>query len=169
MGIFRQLRLKTPVALALQLACLGSAAIASGFDMSVQVKSATQQVSAKYAEEQPSATKPHPRPVFTSESKETLLVSWKATNNAKQATFQDVLIHCFVVAEKEPGQASLPNLKDAVQESALTMDFKPGDSATGEFSLMVDKPGAYLVRIETQNVPDSHGHEHYAALDLVRK
>ena len=169
MGIFRQQRLKAPVALAIHLACLGSAAIAADFEMSLEVKSAMQQVSAKPTEEQPSAAKPHPRPVFTSESKETLLVSWKATNNAKQATFQDVLIHCFVVAEKEPGQASMPNLKDPVQESALTMDFKPGDSATGEFSLMIDKPGAYLVRIETQNVLDKHGHEHYAALDLVRK
>ncbi len=169
MAIFRQLRLKAPVVLAFHLACLCSAAIASDFEISLQVKSATQQVSTNSTEEQPSPAKPHPRPVFTSESKETLLVSWKATNNAKHATFQDVLIHCLVVAEKEPGQAGLPSLKDPVQESALTMDFKPGDSATGELSLTIDKPGTYLVRIETQNVLDKYGHEHYAALDLVRK
>ena len=169
MAIFRHLCLNASVAFTFSLAGFGSAAIASDFEISLQVKSATQRVSTKSTEEQPSPTKPHPRPVFTTESKETLLVSWTATNNAKQATFQDVLIHCLVVAEKEPGQAGLPNLKDAVQESALTMDFKPGDSATGEFSLVIDEPGTYLVRVETQNMLDKYGHEHYAALDLVRK
>jgi hypothetical protein len=159
---------KSAVVLALQLAYPASAAIASDFEMSLQVKSATQQASVKHTEESPSPNKPQTRPVFTSEPNETLVVTWTATNNAKE-TYQDVLIHCLVVAEKEPGQAALPSLKDTVQESALTMDFKPGDSAKGEFSLAIDAPGAYLVRVETRNMLDKHHHEHYVALDLVRK
>jgi hypothetical protein len=49
------------------------------------------------------------------------------------------------------------------------MDFKPGDSATGEFSLKIDEPGTYLVRVETQNMLDKYDHECYVALDLVRQ
>ena len=169
MEIFHHLRLKAPVVVACHLAFLATTVIASDFEMSLQVKLAKQRASTKYTEEQPSPTRPHPRPVLTCEFNETLLVSWTATNNAKQATFQDVLIHCLVVAEKEPGQAGLPSLKDAVQESALTMDFKPGDSATGEFSLKIDEPGTYLVRVETQNMLDKYDHECYVALDLVRQ
>jgi hypothetical protein len=165
----RHLRLKAAVVLAFPLAFLASTVIASDIEMSLQVKSAKQRVSVKHTEEQPSPKKPPPRPVFASKSNETLLVSWTATNSGKKATFEDVVIHCVVVAEKEPGQAVLPSLKDTVQESALTMDFKPGDSATGQFSLVIDQPGTYLVWVETRNMFEKHNHEHYVALDLVCK
>ena len=169
MRIVRHLCLNASVGLTFSWACFGSAAIAADFEISIQVKSATGRLSTKSTDEQPSPLKPHPRPVFTTKAKETLLISWTATNNAKQATFHDVLIHCFVVAEKEPGQAGLPDLKDPTQESALTMDFKPGDRATGEFSLAIDTAGTYLVRVETRNLPDDFNHEPYAALDLTSK
>ncbi len=153
------------------LVFLTSVAIASDMELSLQVKSAKQRVSTKHTEEEPSPTKPEPRQVFTSNQQENLLISWKATNVGKQETFEDVLIHCVVVAEKELGQRAMPSLKDndPLQESALTMDFKPGGSASGEFSLVIDKPGIYLIRVETRNMLGKHGHEHYAALDLVRK
>ena len=167
MIIFRRLRLKALAVLALHLAFLNSVVVASDFDLSLEVKSADQRVRSKYTEEQPSPEKPHPRPMFTSESHALLQISWKATNVGKDAAFKDVLVHCLVVAEKTPGQTLLPDLKDPVQESAITMDFKPGDVATGTFSLTIDKPGAYLVRVETQNMLGQHGHEHYTALDLV--
>ena len=74
-------------------------------------------------------------------SHEDFVVSWKATNGSKGQTFKDVMIHCVVVAEKEPGQLTMPSLKDPTQESALTMDFKPGSAASGKFSLAIDEPG----------------------------
>ena len=49
------------------------------------------------------------------------------------------------------------------------MDFKPGNSASGTFSLAIDQPGTYLVRVETRNLLDQHGHDYYVAIDLVRK
>lgn len=167
--IFRHVRGKAVVVFACHLAYFASAVDASDFEVSLQVRSAEQRLSVKYTEEVPSPNKPHARPVFASNSGETVLVSWTVTNNARQDTFPDVLIQCLVVAEKEVGQAALPRLNDAAQVSALTMDFKPGDSATGEFSLAIDEPGTYLIRVETRNMLDQHGHEHYAALDLVRK
>jgi len=144
-------------------------AVASGLEILLQVRSAKQRVKTTHTELQPSATKPQPRPVLTCGEHENLLVSWKATNTSEKETLQDVIIHCVVVAEQAAGQAKVPPLKDPVQESALTMDFKPGSSATGTFSLVIDRPGAYMVRVETRNMLEKYGHEYYAALDLVRK
>jgi hypothetical protein len=169
MNLFRRLCRAAALVIALDSAFVASAASAADFEISLQVKSATQQTDAKFTEQQPSPTKPRPRPVFTAKAKETLVISWKATDTTKQTTFQDVLIHCFIVAEKNPGQADLPSMKDPEQESALTMDFKPADIANGEFSLKLDQPGTYLVRVETQNMLDRYGHEYYAALDLICK
>ncbi len=169
MGIIPALQLKTSVVLAISVVCSNSAAIAADIEMSLQVRSATQRVSTKHTEEQPSPTKPQPWPVFTSEEHEDLLVSWNATNVSEHDTFQDVLIHCVIVAELEPGQSTTPGLKDPVKESALTMDFKPGSSASETFSLQIDRPGTYLVRVETRSMLDKHGHEYFAALKLVRK
>ena len=59
------------------------------------------------------------------------------------------------------------DLKDPLQESALWMDFKPGSMATGKFSVAIAEPGAYLLRVETREMLATHGHEHYAALDLI--
>ena len=88
MEIFHHLRLKVPVVVACHLTFLATTVIASDFEMSLQVKSAKQQADTKHTEEQPSPTKPQSRLVFTTDSKETLLVSWKATNMAKQTTFR---------------------------------------------------------------------------------
>jgi hypothetical protein len=163
------LQLKTSIVLAIFAVYPNSVAIASDFELWLQVKSAKQRISTNHTDEQPSSTKPPQRPVFTSEEHEILFVSWKATNVGDHETFRDVLIYCVVVSEPKPGHATVPPLKDPVQESALTMDFKPGSKASGTFSLVIDQPGTYLVRVETRNMLDKHGHEHYAALDLVRK
>jgi hypothetical protein len=116
---------------------------------------------------QPSPKKPQPRPSCGVKAHQDFVIAWKATNVGKRETFKDVIIHCVVVAEKELGQATMPPLKDPVQESALTMDFKPGGAATGKFSLSIDEPGAYLLRVETREMVRTHGHDHYAALDLI--
>lgn len=169
METFRRQCLKGAVVVASLLTCAALPAAASDFEMSLEIKSANAQTSVKHTEEQPSPDRPAARPVFTSESNEPLKITWTAINRAKQASFKDVLIHCVVVAEKEAGQPDVPDLRDVVYESALTMDFKPGRDAKGEFSLAIDEPGAYLVRVETLNMLEEHGHEHYVALDLVRK
>ena len=158
---------RTAVALPVALACLSSGAIASDMEISIEVKAARQRARTTHTEIQPSSKKPQPRPVCTVKAHEDFVVSWKATNTGKRETFKDVIIHCVVVAEKEPGQATVPPLKDPAQESALTMDFKPGVSAAGKFSLTIDEPGAYLLRVETREMLPTHGHEHYAALDLI--
>ncbi len=144
-----------------------SSASASDVEISIDVKANGLHVRSTRTEIEPSPQKPPARPVCRVKAHEDFVVSWKATNVSKGSTFKDVLIHCVVVPEKEPGQLTMPSLKDPTQESALTMDFKPGSAASGKFSLAIDEPGAYLLRVETREMLNTHGHEHYAALDLI--
>ena len=159
--------LLVPFVLAIGLTCQWRAALASDIEISIEVKAGSQRARTTQTEIQPSPKKPRPRPVLGVKAHQDFIVAWKATNTSKRETFKDVMIHCVVVAEKEPGQTTMPPLKDPVQESALRMDFKPGGSASGKFSLAIDEPGAYLLRVETREMFDTHGHEHYAAMDLV--
>ena len=159
-------RLATLVLLAAP-AFVSASAVASDMEISIDVQANGQHVRSARTEIEPSPQKPPARPVCRVKSHEDFVVSWKATNGGKGQTFKDVMIHCVVVAEKEPGQLTMPPLKDPTQESALTMDFKPGSSASGKFSLAIDEPGAYLLRVETREMLNTHGHEHYAAIDLV--
>jgi hypothetical protein len=136
-------------------------------EISIEVKASNQRVRTTRTEIQPSQKKPAPRPTCPVKVHQEFVVTWKVTNSSKRETFKDVTIHCVVVAEKEPGQTTMPALRDPAQESALWMDFKPGGTATGNFSLAIDEPGAYLLRVETREMLPTHGHEHYAALDLI--
>jgi hypothetical protein len=100
---------------------------------------------------------------------ERVVVKWTMTNSDTKASFKNVLVHFFVVKEDEAGQLLVPKLlKDVALESALTMDFGPGEKTRGELSFTLDNAGAYLVRLETIGAAaGSEGHEHYAALDVV--
>lgn len=134
-------------------------------------KKADGKFATKLTREQPTAKKRPARLVFKGETDQRLTVKWKALNGSKSATYKDVLVHFFVVAEKKAGQPKVPPLgKDAAEhEGAVTLDFKPGDRAEGEFSLTIRKAGSYLVRVETVGLAGREGHECYAALDLVLK
>src|SRR5580698_5599887 len=125
-------RLATLVLLAAP-AFVSASAVASDMEISIDVQANGQHVRSARTEIEPSPQKPPARPVCRVKSHEDFVVSWKATNGGKGQTFKDVMIHCVVVAEKEPGQLTMPPLKDPTQESALTMDFKPGSSASGKF------------------------------------
>jgi hypothetical protein len=113
--------------------------------------------------------KPRARLVLDGASGKPFLIHWTLTSTASQETFKDVLVHFFIVKEEKAGQQAVPKLDKQVEaESALTMDFKPGDRAQGEQTLQIDKPGAYLVRLETVGAATGgDGHEYFAALDLI--
>ena len=62
----------------------------------------------------------------------------------------------------------MPKLdKGVIAESALSMDFGPKDKSEGELSFTIDKPGCYLLRLETIGATAGPaGHEDFAALDV---
>jgi hypothetical protein len=113
--------------------------------------------------------KPKDRSVLEARAGERVTVQWTLRNADPKTTFKDVTVHFFAVKEEKAGQQAVPKLDRGVAaESALTMDFKPKDSNEGELSFTIDKPGTYLVRVETLEAaqgPD--GQEYFAAIDLV--
>jgi hypothetical protein len=114
--------------------------------------------------------KPKPRGILEAQAGKTIEAKWTITSTAGKDTAKDVLVHFFVVKIDKAGQQTVPKLdKDVPAESALTMDFKPKDKAEGELSFTIDKPGTYLIRLETIGSAGKDGHEHFAALDLVIK
>src|SRR5437899_8690331 len=94
--------------------------------------------------------KPKQRGMLRAKPGDTILIKWALTSTAKKEVAKDVTVHLVVVKEEKVGQVAVPKLnKDVVAETAMTMDFKPKDKAKGEITVEIDKPGAYLVRIET--------------------
>ena len=70
--------------------------------------------------------------------------------------------------EEMIGQREVPQLTaDVTYEGALTMDFKPQGDADWRWTLNIHEPGSYLLRVETIGMEEQHGHDHYAAMDLV--
>jgi hypothetical protein len=112
---------------------------------------------------------PKPRAVLEAKAGERVTVKWALRCTDAKETYKDVIVHFFAVREEKTGQQAVPKLdKDVAAESALTMDFKPKDAADGELSFTVDRPGSYLLRLETIGAAAGlEGHEHFAALDLV--
>jgi len=141
---------------------------ADGFEIVVEVKSVDHHVLTKHTHESPSSEKSPDRPVLRAKADDDLRVLWRATNTHRSDAFQDVLVHFFVVKVDKIGQEKVPNvLKDAEHEGALTTDYNPEERSSGQFTVKIRKRGAYLLRVETIGMQAKHGHEHYAAMDLL--
>jgi hypothetical protein len=145
-----------------------SAARADHFAIDLDVQAAGKKAAA-HAQAQGSGQKAKSRPVLHLQAGQRVAVKWLLTNTHTKATFKDVIVHFFVVREEHVGQQTVPKLGKTVQaESALTMDFRPGDKTRGEVSFVIDVPGAYLLRLETVGAAvEPETHEHYSAIDLV--
>jgi len=113
--------------------------------------------------------KPRPRKVMYVKTGTPLHVSWSLTNTSKDVVCKNVLVHFFAAREEKLGQFAPPKLdKKVPAETALVLDFNPGETARGGLTFTIDQPGFYLLRVETQRAAQGpEGHEHFAALDLV--
>ncbi len=113
--------------------------------------------------------KPKARGVLQAKAGDKIVIHWTLASTAKKEIAKDVTVHLVVVKEEKAGQVAVPNLnKDVVAETTMRMDFKPKDKAKGDLSVAIDKPGVYLVRVETIGAAaGTEGHEHFAAVDLV--
>jgi hypothetical protein len=138
-------------------------------DLEVKAANATKTV---HAETLGLGVKPKARAVREIQAGDQITIKWTLTSTAKE-TVKDVQIQFYAVKIPKPGDAPPPPRdfdKDAILQTALTMDFKPKDKTEGELSLQVDKPGTYLLRLETKGAavgPDDH--EHFATLDLIAR
>jgi hypothetical protein len=114
--------------------------------------------------------KPKPRAVLEVQAGDQVTVKWTLTSTSKD-TIKDVLVHSYAVKISKAGDPPPPKLaKDVLLETALTMDFKPKDKSHGELTLKPEKPGVYLLRLETiVDAANHQDHEHFATLDLVAR
>ena len=149
-------------------ALLGSGP-AHGHPFTVRLEAEAGKISKK-AETQTTAlgAKPKTRDVLTLARGERVRIKWNLKNSDAKATFKDVIVHCFVVKEAKTGQREVPKLnKDVALETVNVMDFKPGESTEGELDFVLDRPGSYLLRLETVGAASADNlHEYFAALDL---
>jgi len=147
---------------------LSGAARAHHFAIDLEARAAGQSQTA-HGEMLAVGIKTKPRAVLHLKAGERVKVKWTLTNSHAKDSFKNVLVHFFVVKEDQAGQQVVPKLgRGVVVESALTMDFGPGDKSGGDLSFTIDAPGAYLLRLETIGTAvEPEAHEHFAALDLV--
>jgi|HubBroStandDraft_6_1064221.scaffolds.fasta_scaffold212289_2 hypothetical protein len=163
-------RLPAILGMALFCATTTGAAVASEFEIRLDLKSDGHETRTERTEESPARSRKQTRPVMEIGQNVPIVLSWHAENTDKSDAYEDVLMHFFVVEEKRVGQADVPKLSaGVVYEGALTMDFRPHDKTDWRMTLKIPDTGTYLVRVETIGMAAKHGHEHFAAIDLVIK
>ncbi len=125
----------------------------------------TGQVSAS-ADQTPPDWGKNPRPVLKAKVNDPIHINFLLTNVYPHKKLENVVVHFYIALEKKAGQHDLPDLnQDVFTETAFEMDFKPGGKAGQRSTFRIDKPGVYLVRVETRNTQSDH--EHFSAVDLV--
>ncbi len=148
------------------LAC-GRLARAEHAKVTLDVSASGAQVTA-YVDQTPPDHGKNPRPVIKAKVGEPIKIQWMLTNVYPHKTLEDVVVHFYVAREGSVGQKPTPDLSveaNVVLETAFEMDFKPGAKAGARNSFTIDRPGAYLVRVESRQTKSDH--EHFAAVDLV--
>ena len=148
------------------LASPGTPACQFAIDLEVR---AAKVHNACHAESVAIGARPLRRKVLEVKAGEPVTVRWTLRSVARKETVKDIVVHFFATKEEKAGQQVVPKLdKEVAVETALTMDFKPTDKTEGELTFTLDKPGCYLVRLETIGAAaGSAGHEYFAAMDLV--
>ncbi len=157
-------RMGTMVA-ALALAIWPALARAEHAKITLDVSTDREKVTAHVDQTPPDWGK-NPRPVLKARAGETIRVQSVFTNVYPHKTLENVVVHLYIARQEKVGQHELPDLSgDVVSETAFEIDLKPGAKAGQRSTLRIDKPGVYLVRIESRNTGSDH--EHFAAIDLV--
>jgi hypothetical protein len=121
-----------------------------------------------YVDQTPPEHGKNPRPVVKVKAGEPIKIQYMLTNVYPHKTLENVVVHFYAAREEKVGQKPTPDLgveANVVMESAFEMDFKPGAKAGARNTLKIDKPGVYLIRVESKQTQTDH--EHFAAIDLV--
>jgi hypothetical protein len=152
------------------LGSVSSAAVASDFEIRASIKCDGRETRTARTEQSTGHDRKQPRPIVELERGKTVKLSWRAESRDKTQLHEDVLIHFFVVEEKRLGQAEVPKLSSGViYEGAATMDFRSHDAVDWQATFKIPQAGPYLLRVETIGMAAKHGHEHFAAIDLLVK
>ena len=147
------------------LLCARSAS-AEHFEIDLSIDTGKEKIRSS-ADTYPPAEGHHPRPVCHAKKGEPLTFQFFLTSNFPHDTIKGVIVRYFIRPQRKVGQSEIPDASDdSVTEGRIVMDFKPNTGRVGiRQPVHVDKPGAYLVRVETANSDSDH--EHFSAIDLV--
>ena len=140
---------------------------AEHFDFTLTVENASERVEA-HSDDDPPAWGFNPRPILHGHAGETLHWQFFMTNAKPHDPFLQLKIRYYLAPEAKAGQKepSAPGA-DPVIQGEFIVDLKYKDRVGLRQQFHVDKPGIYLLRVETSN---SHSdHEHFSAVDVEIK
>lgn len=148
------------------LLLFAAAARAEHFNIELTVKSTQDQPTA-HADTDPPPQGSNPRPVCHARAGEPLTLQFFFASNFPHAPIKDVRVCYYIAPIKQAGKRAMPAPGSArLLEGTFDMDFKPDTGKVGlRQKFHIDKPGVYLVRVESQHSDSDH--EHFAALELV--
>ncbi len=121
-------------------------------------------------DQEPPAGGVNPHPKLTVNAGDPLSLQFILTNVYPHGFIKDVKVRYFVVGVEKFGEKTVPDLEGnpgLVALGEVTLNFKPKCRVGSRFGFRIDKPGLYLVRVETLNTKSDH--EHFVAVDLVVK
>jgi hypothetical protein len=149
------------------LSGISLAAVAWGEAFTIELKVQTNGSSqTAHAEPISLGAVPKARKVLKGKAGVPLKISWTVASAGAKTDMKNILVHFFTVKEEKLDQQNTPKLtKDVTAESAVSLDFAPGDKSKGSLTFTVDQPGFYLMRLETIGAPE--GQDCFAALDLA--
>ncbi|HEX5243024.1 MAG TPA: hypothetical protein VFW23_07130 [Tepidisphaeraceae bacterium] len=109
----------------------------------------------------------NPRPVCHAKVGEQLTFQFFMSSNFPHDAIKGVTVRYFIVPIPKVGSPEVPKPgDDALLNGHFIMDFKPDTGKVGLRQVFhADKPGVYLVRVQSENSDSDH--EHFSALDLV--
>jgi hypothetical protein len=147
------------------LLCAARPALAEHFEIELTIRASHDQATA-HSDTDPPPQGVNPRPVCHAKRGEELTLQFMFSSNFPHGTKKGVGVRYYVAPEKAAGNKSPPDPgKPPVTEGSFTMDFKPDGRVGLRQRLKIDRPGAYLVRVES--LQSDSDNEHFAALDLV--
>jgi len=119
------------------------------------------------SDDDPPAMGLKPREVVHVKRGQPIVFQFFMTSNFPHDPLKGVGVLYYIVPEEKAGQTTKPPIgDDAVLRGRFVMDFKPSTGKVGvRQQLRIDKPGAYLVRAESEH--SASDHEHFAAVDVV--
>jgi hypothetical protein len=120
-----------------------------------------------FVDQTPPASGKNPRPVARVRAGQLVRYEYLLTNVYPHKTLEGVVVHFFVAPIEAPGQAELPDPtgEGTLLETAFDLDLGPGRNVGGRGRFTAERPGTYLVRVESRQTGSDH--EHFSAIDLV--
>jgi hypothetical protein len=106
------------------------------------------------------------RPQVKVKTNDPLTLQFILTNTYPHGEKKDVTIRYFVVREAKLQHKAVPDLREGVViQGQFTLNYKPKCRVGALQKFTIKEPGAYLLRVQTENTDSDH--EHFSAIDIL--